>query len=153
MEDLGNSTFFDQSSIKVIRQLILGEKPSSLSGKDTVLVSKKNEIISINDQMNKGLIYKLEQFKRSAPVYDAMMFLIRGLKGDMLDETVRFMELCVEESLSFASLDIEEVLEKLKETPADWLIHVYTEGEENRYKPQSYKEKSSLNMDALRDFK
>lgn len=153
MEDLSNSIFFDQSSIKVIRQLLWGERATSLSGKDNILISHKEKIREINELMNGSLIFSLEKFKRSAPVYDAMIFLVQGLDSNMFDEALRFMELCVEEGLSFMNLDIPDVLEQLKETPADWLIHTFTEGAENRHAIKKYEQKSSLNMDALRDFK
>lgn len=154
MDDLNASTFFDGRTITFLSNLLRNPSTSCLSAVEKNFLSRREELISLNNALNGQLISKLSSYKNFTPVIDATNFLLLGQQQDILASTDSILESAVREQTVLTAKELAESLEQLEDMPVGWIVNLLGVSGESRHSrvelPQSG---SSLNLEAMRNFK
>lgn len=154
MDDLNASTFFDGRTITFLGNLLRNPNVSCLSAAEKNFLSRREELISLNEALGGQLISKLSSYKNFTPVIDATNFLLLGQKQDILKSTDSILETAVTEQTVLTAKELAESLEQLEDMPPGWIVNLLGIGGESRHSrvdpPQPG---SSLNLEAMRNFK
>lgn len=152
-EDLSKSAFFDPRAITIISQIVMGGKPSALTGSEQKLIKQSENIIRLNNKMDGQLVYNLNQFKHYIPVIDVIFFLFKAIKRGIYENAFRLLELCVRDRVMMTSEELNYALDDLNEYSPDWLINMLGDPDKDRHKKEVPVSKSTLNLDAMKKFK
>jgi hypothetical protein len=154
MDDLNASTFFDGRTITFLSNLLRNPNVSCLSAVEKSFLSRRDEIISLNEALNGQLITKLSSYKNFTPVIDATNFLLLGQQQNILSSTDSILESAVREQTVLTAKELAESLEQLEDMPVGWIVNLLGVGGESRHSRVDLPQPgSSLNLEAMRNFK
>lgn len=154
MDDLNASTFFDGRTITFLSNLLRNPGVSCLSAVEKNFLSRREELISLNNALGGQLISKLSSYKNFTPVIDATNFLLLGQQQDILDSTDSILESAVREQTVLTAKELAESLEQLEDMPVGWIVNLLgIAGESRHSRVEPPQPGSSLNLEAMRNFK
>lgn len=154
MDDLNASTFFDGRTITFLSNLLRNPNVSCLSAFEKGFLARRDELISLNDALGGQLISKLSSYKNFTPVIDATNFLLLGHQQNILKSTDSILETAVNEQTVLTAKELAESLEQIEDMPVGWVVNLLGVGGESRHsRVEPPKPGSSLNLEAMKNFK
>lgn len=154
MDNLNNSTFFDDRLIQYIQKLLVSaQKITPINNNETMLMNRRDELRELNSDLNGELIRNLTEVKSYLKVNDVTLFLLEARRMGMISEALEALDYIVREERMLNYNQLKELLDNAYDVPLSWGIVLLGEDIDDRYEKKQTTVKSGLDMDRLRNFK
>lgn len=153
MQDLKNSPFFDDRTIRFVQNLLIGREPRPINATEEKLFLKAEILKNINVELDRQLITRLHKYKKRISIIDCVEFIVGAYKRKMLPEAIKILDSAIEDERGGSLQDLIMMLKESKDMPVEWAVYMNARAAEDRHKPLPRENRSQLNLKAMEDFK